>query len=471
MEMERKQGWKEKRAVKLLCGVLALFVLGLIYAWSIFSSPLAKVFPTWNEASLSLNFTISICFFCLGGFCSSLTARKTSIGFVLKSCAILLFVGFMGVSFLPETSPNASLVLLYLFYGVLTGFGVGFGYNAILASVTPWFPGKSGIVSGVLLMGFGIGGMLLGSAVGGFIAYAGVFLAFRLLAVVSFLIVFACSFFIAPPQTPVASDAGQARGAAGAQNTMAASEEVAGHRSHRIVRTDSRGDQTDSRGTKVDFTPTQMLKTRAFWMFQIWNITLAAAGLLVINSAAQIAVSFGAAAMLGLVVSLCNGAGRVIFGGLFDRIGRGATMTLNVLVMALAGVCLLIAALTGNAFLAFVGLIGAGLAYGGDPTALAFYVGEFYGQKHYGINLSVNTFSLIPAALIGPFVSGVLQVASRERLGIADAMGMTPQAYFTTFVMMLVFCAISLLSSIWIQKPKPALPESKAKGVPQRSSK
>ena len=40
----------------------------------------------------------------------------------------------------------------------LVGFAAGLVYNAVLSTVTRWFQDKQGIISGLLLMGFGIGG-------------------------------------------------------------------------------------------------------------------------------------------------------------------------------------------------------------------------------------------------------------------------------------------------------------------------
>ena len=41
--------------------------------------------------------------------------------------------------------------------------GAGLGYNATLGLFARWYPEKPGFCSGALLMGFGFGGLLLGS--------------------------------------------------------------------------------------------------------------------------------------------------------------------------------------------------------------------------------------------------------------------------------------------------------------------
>ena len=53
------------RWVYLVIGTFALVFAGLIYAWSTFAPPIAKRFPEWNSAQMSLTATIVMCGFCI----------------------------------------------------------------------------------------------------------------------------------------------------------------------------------------------------------------------------------------------------------------------------------------------------------------------------------------------------------------------------------------------------------------------
>ena len=151
-----------------------------------------------------------------------------------------------------------------------------------------------------------------------------------------------------------------------------------------------------------------MLKTPKFWFFTIWAILLNSAGLLVINSAANISVAFGGAAILGMIVSLFNGAGRIIAGNNFDRFGRFTSTLVNNAFMLAAGILLTLGGMTGAYIFILCGLVFVGLAYGGCPTITSAYINKAFGPANFPTNFSIANFSLIPAATIGPMISSAL---------------------------------------------------------------
>jgi MFS family permease len=95
-------------------------------------------------------------FFCLGGFFSGQMLKKLSHQVMLGLAAIILFIGFFGVSMLDPADADGSLIKLYILYGILGGGGVGIGYNSVISTVNKWFPDRAGLASGVMMMGFGL---------------------------------------------------------------------------------------------------------------------------------------------------------------------------------------------------------------------------------------------------------------------------------------------------------------------------
>jgi OFA family oxalate/formate antiporter-like MFS transporter len=173
---------------------------------------------------------------------------------------------------------------------------------------------------------------------------------------------------------------------------------------------------------------------------------ISAGGLLVVNSAANISMFFGAPAVLGLVVSVFNGAGRPILGILFDKYGRGNAMRISSLTMILGGASLICGALTDSAAFVFIGLPIIGICYGGVPSLSSAAVSAFYGSKHYPVNFAASTFQLMPAAIIGPLVSSKLQEASSG-------------SYDSTFIMLLTLaiCALIVNTAVTVRAKKERL--------------
>ena len=52
-------------------------------------------------------------------------------------------------------------MLLYLGYGVVGGIGLGLGYVTPVATVAKWFPDQKGLATGMVIMGFGFGALLM----------------------------------------------------------------------------------------------------------------------------------------------------------------------------------------------------------------------------------------------------------------------------------------------------------------------
>ena len=394
-----------KRWLYLATGTIMLVFLGLLYAWSIFAGPFKKLYTSWSDSNLSWTFTISMIFFCIGGFVSGKLLKKYKFDLIIRVAAVLLFVGFLGLYRLNTIKQDVSLKLLYFFYGVLCGSGVGIGYNSIIGSVNSWFPDKVGYSSGILLMGFGFGGMLLGSIVKVLIINFGLMNVFLILAIVIFIILALGSFII---KTPLES------------NDQQTNTEIY---------------KSDGSCVKSDYTVEEMIKTYSFWCFFFWAIAVSSSGLLVINNAASIAETFGAHAVLGLVVSAFNGLGRVFFGQLFDKLTYNKSMLVNNILLILAGIFLAIGSLNKSVLLVFIGLPLIGICYGGAPSLTSSIIHLFYGAKNYSINFSIANFSLIPAAIIGPTISSVLLEKSNGN-------------YTTTFIMIIIIAIIALILQV-----------------------
>lgn len=385
-----------KRWLYLAVGTLLLIFCGLIYGWSLFKTPFSEVYTGWSLSQLSMTFTISMIFFCIGGFVAGKLAAKFKPQIIIILSAIFLLVGFFGVSRLNPDNPSSSLTMLYICYGVLGGSGVGLTYNCVIGTMNKWFPDKPGLASGIMMMGFGLGALILGSIATSLVASKGIFTTFMILGIMIFVVLLIGSFFLKVPEAP----AGQS-----------AAKELYGEG------------------------PSVMLKSASFWVFMLWCIVVNIGGLMVVNSAASIAVAFGAPAIVGMIVSVFNGAGRVIVGTIYDRKAGKFAMVVDMLFMFAGGIALLAGAKTMAMVLILIGLLAMGLCYGGNPTICSTFINRYYGPKYFSVNFGIGMFNLVPAAIIGPMIGSALVESSGGK-------------YDSNFVAILVCAVISLV--LWV---------------------
>ena len=145
------------RSFSLAAGVIIMLCYGLLYAWSIYSSPLSAEFG-WTNARLGLCFTIIMIAFCLGGILGSILTKKLGCRRSILIGGIMSLVGYGLASLLSASS----VWLLYTAFSV-SGLACGIVYNATVSTVVMRFPDKKGLASGILLMGFGASTLVFGS--------------------------------------------------------------------------------------------------------------------------------------------------------------------------------------------------------------------------------------------------------------------------------------------------------------------
>ncbi len=399
-----------KRWLYLAAGVFAMLFSGVLYAWSILKVPFSADYG-WSTDVLSLNFTFTMCFFCLGAFFGSLICKKTGPKIALLIASVLVGAGFVATGFLGKDN----YYLLYITYAVLAGSGIGISYNVIVSTVCAWFPDKKGLCSGCLMMGFGVSTLLLGNAISKMFempAFGTSKTYITLGVVIAAVILFAAAVLRLPPQG-TQFPAPKAKKAARAENFE----------------------------TK-DYTTLQMIRTSSFQRAFICMALMTAVGNSVISFAKDLVESVGASASLAVtlvgVLSICNGLGRILTGAVYDALGRRTAMiSANVLTVFAAGITLL-AVYLHSLPVCIVGLCLTGLSYGSCPTVTSAFTASFYGRKHFSVNYSITNFNLIAASFIATLSSTLLQ-----RFG----------GYTAPFIMLLALAFVALGLNFSIRKP------------------
>jgi OFA family oxalate/formate antiporter-like MFS transporter len=138
-------------------GAFLQLCLGTVYAWSFFQKPLMSTFG-WSNAQTTWTFSLAIAFLGLSAAVGGLLLPKVGPRKLALTGGVLFGLGYL----LAAVALHYKLLpLLYVGYGVVGGIGLGLGYVTPVATVARWFPDRKGLVTGMVVMGFGFGALLM----------------------------------------------------------------------------------------------------------------------------------------------------------------------------------------------------------------------------------------------------------------------------------------------------------------------
>lgn len=404
------QAIKRKRYVYLFASAISFLVLGLVYGWSLFATPLAEIYG-WEMSAVKMTFTFCMMAFCVGGLIGVKVLKTLGLRGAILLAACLLVCGFGGTALLAPRGIWA----LWICYGVLIGCGTGLGYNVTIASITPWFPDKSGFASGVMFAGFGLGSITLGTLTRGIIGTAGITVAFAVVAATAGIVMVLLSLLLKRAPENIAELLGVT-----AKKTKTAPDAEADNR--------------------------KIFRDPAFYTYYLWAIIILGAGLTMIGTSMQGAVELGVAetfaATLTGIIPIVNGFSGFSMGVVYDKLGLRKCMIL-VAGIGFAGLAMLAASFqTGASAVYVVGCLVLVVAYGSVAPLAAGFARERYGNARYPHHLAIVNTDIAGGSAFQQAVSSACAGAS-------------PAVY----IALTVFGGVALLTSIIhsrITKPKQA---------------
>lgn len=348
--------------------------LGTLYAWSVFVAPLEKQFG-WKRADTSMVFTIAASIFGL----SFVLAGRLQDRFGPFPCSIAgsLFIslGFYLCSF------TSSLGYLYLCFGVIGGIGNGFGYATPIPVMAKWFPDKRGLAVGLAVGGYGAGSAIFGPlAQLKLIPAYGLPATFRILAAIFLVMTVAGALLLRNPPAGYKPPGWSAAALSGASSS-------------------------------ADFTPSEVLRTRTFYLMWIAYALGTSAGLMVISQivpfAKSVGIDAGALSALTLVVGACgNAMGRTFSGWMSDRLGRINVLRVMIALIAIAMPALYHAG--GNLFLLYPAVFAVYWCYGSQLSVNGAAAADFWGTRNAGVNYGMLFTAFGLSGVLGPRIGGVL---------------------------------------------------------------
>ena len=147
----------EKKWLIAIMGTLTQLALGTVYAWSFFQTPITELVG-WSNTQVAWAFSLSI--FMLGVMAAWGGAKIDKYG--PRKLAITGGVMYaLGYIISAYALSSGTLWLLYLAFGILGGSGLGLAYVTPVATVSKWFTKNQGLATGMVVMGFGLGALVM----------------------------------------------------------------------------------------------------------------------------------------------------------------------------------------------------------------------------------------------------------------------------------------------------------------------
>lgn len=316
--------------------------IGSVYAWSVLTRPIMQEMgfslkeTTWTFSLAILFLGLSAGF--LGSFVEKYGPKRSGL---ISMC--FFGTGMFGTALALHLH---SLTLLYVFYGVIGGIGLGVGYITPVSTLVKYFPHNRGFATGLAIMGFGFASLIAGPLMQYLTAAYGLVDNFLILGCVYMVIMGMSALYLKLPAAPAAA--------------------------HSKVTVQVHG-----------FTANEALKTWQFgalwWVFFV-NITCGIGLLAVASPMAQDVVKMSPAAAASMVgiIGLLNGFGRIAWSTVSDYIGRGWTYVLFFTIeiaafWQLAG--------TTDAFMFQVLVLLIISCYGGGFSCMPAYLSDIFGTR------------------------------------------------------------------------------------------
>jgi len=384
--------------------------IGSAYAWSVFTNPMVEQYG-WETTQVSAAFSLAI--FCLGmaaafmgRFVEKHGPRKSGM---LSALFFSVGVAGSGVATLVESLP-----LLYLFYGVIGGIGLGIGYIAPVSTLVKWFPDRRGLATGLAIMGFGFAAMISGPLAAALIDAINIPFTFFILGAIYFIVMIVSSQYLAPPPKDWVPKG--------------------------YVEKEENGKQKKIKPDLSQLTANEAVKTRRFWMlwFMLFINTTCGIAILAVASpmAQEIAgmTVIAAATMVG-IMGVFNGGGRLGWATLSDYIGRPNVYTTFFVIQVIAFFMLPFAS---NPIVFQILLFAIISCYGGGFASVPAYIGDLFGTKQLGAIHGYILTAWAMAGLAGPLLLSL----------IYD----TTNSYNLTMMIFSLLFVVALVLSLWIRQ-------------------
>jgi MFS family permease len=396
--------------------IISVFILAAVgftfYPFGVFLKPITAELG-WDRGALSGALSLAII---LGGVIGILSGRLSDR---FGPRPTITFGGILcGVAFLLLSLIN-SLWQVYLILGVMLGIGSAFCLVPIMPIIPRWFIKRRGIAMGIVMSGFGIGGIFTPLLTQWFISAWGWRWALIILGILIIVIIVPLAQFLKhSPQ-------------------QAGLQPYGGDETNSGIT----GDKPSQSSALDGLSMRQAFRTRGFWLFGIIQIgalfCLVTVMIHIVAHATDIGIpEVKAASILSTVAAISIG-GRLVVGFLSDRIGGRLVLTICLSLITLALIWLLFAKELWM-FYVFAAILG--IANGGFTTLIPIISTELFGLVSLGVIIgALGIFMTLGEAIGAPLSGAIFDITGSYRLAFIIGIGV---------------CAVSIILSLVLLRNK-----------------
>lgn len=367
------------RWFQLVASLLAMIMIAnLQYSWTLFVGPM-QTGTGWKLSDIQFAFTLFILFQTWIQPLDGWLIDRLGPRWFISAAGVLCGLGWAGMGY------AKSLPMLYTLY-CAAGMGAAFVYSGSIGSALKWFKDKRGLAAGIMAAGFGGGTALFIPLITSIIGSSGYQQAFLTTGIIQGTVIFVVAQFL---RHPPHEDAPKAAVAA----------------------------KTGQR----QYTTLEVLQTPRFYMLYVMFVLMATGGLLITANAGPIVKAWGlnttnvnflwmsmAALTLATTLSpLANGAARITWGGVSDRLGRENTMVLMFVLQAISLLMVVVLGSRSGGWFSFT-LVLVFFTWGGIYSLFPAVSGDYFGSKHATSNYAVLYSAKGVASIIGAYLGASL---------------------------------------------------------------
>ncbi len=383
-----KMDYTKKRWLILVACCFINLCIGSMYAWSVFSAPMAERLSQMNGTPITAG-DLAIVFVVCNSIGPITMITGGRINDTLGPKVVIFIGGLMFGGGMILSGFAHSTIHLILSYGILTGLGLGMVYGATIGTAIKFFPDKRGFVGGVSTALFGISSVIIPPIAAAITGSAGIVASFVIIGLAFAIIICGSAFVITK-----CPDGFTPKGWTPPQQTG--------------------GEKVMS----VDKNWKKMLSSPVFYIMIVLLTCGAISGLMCIALVSPLArnmigMSTAAATIAVSVLALFNVVGRVVAGVISDMIGRINTAA-AACVLSIIGLYLLYIANSGDVALFYVGISIIGICFGSFMGIFPGFTADQFGARNNSVNFGIMFIGFAIAGYVGPTIMNHIYVSSHS---------------------------------------------------------